>query len=506
MMNSRPSRLVNVVANYVGVASSLVVGVALVPVYVRLLGSESYGIIGFFTTLYSVLQVMDLGLGMAVNRELARRQANAHDGQSTANLIRTVEILSWGLGLLLGSAVWMVSDFLAAHWLVAQALPHEAIRRSIALMGLTIALQWPSSIYSGGLMGLERQVQSVSVTTSSNIVFALGAIGLLAWSPSVVTFFYWRAAISACTTLILRALLWKHLPGVTRCTRSTFELASLSTIWRFSLGMAGVSLTGIALLQLDKVIVSRVLTLDRFGAYMVASTAAGVIPQFVAPIFSAFLPALSSAVARADREGIRTQFHASSQLISMVVFPIACAVTLFAEPLLLVWTKDAGVAANGAPVLSLLAAGALLNSVMVPFYAVQVASGWTKVATMTNLVLIAIVIPYSYMAAERWGAPGAASTWLVLNAVYIGIGSTLTLRRLLVGEVAKWITLDVMRPLAISVLIMAVSRWLFPRLGGLAQTLSVVSVSTLLTMGTVVLTAPQLRRKAGVLLARLRVP
>src|SRR5688572_11814236 len=42
------------------------------PFYLRLLGVESYGLIGFYTALQALLQVLDMGISLMTSREVAR--------------------------------------------------------------------------------------------------------------------------------------------------------------------------------------------------------------------------------------------------------------------------------------------------------------------------------------------------------------------------------------------------------------------------------------------------
>lgn len=491
-------------ANYLGAASSIVVGVLLVPLYLGLLGREAYGIIGFYTTFNGVIQVLDLGLGMAVNRELARRSAGHSDVATTSDLVRTIEIIYWAIGAAIGLSVWAGSDVVATRWLVASHMPVAAISRAVGLMGLTVALQWPGSIYAGGLMGLQRQARSVAVTALGNFTFAVGAIALLSIAPRVETFFVWRALVLLVTTLVQRAMLWRLLPASATDARPRFRLESLGGIWRFSLGMTGVALTGIALVQLDKVMVSRLLPLDRVGEYMTSSTAAAVIPYVVGPIFTATLPVLSQAAARDDSSELIAQFHSASRLIGAIVFPIACSLAFFARPLLAAWTRKPDIASSAAPVLSVLAVGAMLNSMMVPLYSVQIAKGWTRVATMTNCVLIALVVPYGTFATSRWGAVGAASTWLVLNAVYLTLGATLTIHRFLAGAVFDWLLRDVALPVSVALTVSCAFWWVAQFLHGDLVLVAWVAVSTLTASGLSVLVQPALRRDLSRFLARRR--
>ena len=96
------SLTINVLANYAGTIWSGLVHLLLVPFLVRRLGAEGYGLVGLFATLQAVAQVLDLGLSPTVNRELARAAAQGPPGAASRDLVRTLEWVFGGAGLLIG--------------------------------------------------------------------------------------------------------------------------------------------------------------------------------------------------------------------------------------------------------------------------------------------------------------------------------------------------------------------------------------------------------------------
>lgn len=64
---------------------------AFVPFYIKLMGVESYGIVGVFTSLIGVLAILELGLSQAMNREMARLSVDQENAQLMANTARTLE-------------------------------------------------------------------------------------------------------------------------------------------------------------------------------------------------------------------------------------------------------------------------------------------------------------------------------------------------------------------------------------------------------------------------------
>ena len=62
----------NVIFNYVGRIYASLVGILIFPLYLRHLGAEGYGLVGFFTLLQGGMQLLDLGLSPTLSREVAR--------------------------------------------------------------------------------------------------------------------------------------------------------------------------------------------------------------------------------------------------------------------------------------------------------------------------------------------------------------------------------------------------------------------------------------------------
>ena len=65
----------NVLANYAGQAWTGVMGIAFIPIYIRILGIEAYGLIGIFAILQGAMALLDTGMTSTFNREMARYSA-----------------------------------------------------------------------------------------------------------------------------------------------------------------------------------------------------------------------------------------------------------------------------------------------------------------------------------------------------------------------------------------------------------------------------------------------
>jgi O-antigen/teichoic acid export membrane protein len=451
----------NLLANFLGKGWTAVVLVVTVPLYLRRLGIEAYGLIGVFATLQAVFALLDMGLSTTLNREIARNADREASEQETSDLVRTLEVIYWLVASAIVALVAVLAPLIANNWIDRQNISEATIQQAILMMGLAIGLEFPFALYSGGLIGLQKQVKLNSLVISITTLRGFGALAVI-WliAPTIQAFFVWQSLISLLQTSLCGALLWRSLPKPSN--RPRFRKLLLMRIWHFAAGMTAISILSVLLTQLDRIILSKLLTLEMFGYYNLALVVASSLYMIINPIFTAIFPRLSQLVAADDKEGLRVLYHNACQLMSVLVFPIAIVIALFSKSILLIWTSDPIVAERTYLLVSLLIIGTALNSLMNIPYAKQLAYGWTKLAFYQNVCSVFILVPLLFWAANRYGAVGAAWIWILLNAGYVLFGIQAMHLRLLRSEKLRWYVQDVGLPLAATLAVVLLGRWLFP--------------------------------------------
>lgn len=441
----------NLLANFAGVGWTALMQLAFVPLYIRFLGIEAFGLIGFYLTLQGALQVLDLGLSPTMNREMARYSVGSEKPDEMRDFVRTLEVGYWAIGIALGAALVAASPFIAAHWIRADSLPRPIVRESVIIMGVMAALQWPLSLYYGGLMGLQRQGLSNGIKIVMTTVGA-GGVVLVLWlvSRSITAFLLWHVFANAIHVSLVTLSLWRSLPPSRRTPH--FDPGLIRNVWHFAAGMSGITITGLILTQLDKVILSKLLDLRMFGYYMLATAVGNGLYVLILPVFNTVFPRFSTLAALGDEESLSSLYHRSAQLLAVLVLPVACLVAFFSFDILLSWTGNIDVARNAAPIAAVLVVGTSLNGLMNLPYALQLAYGWTTLGLRINVFLILILVPAIFLLTSYYGPVGAASVWLIVNAMYMLIGVPLTHRRLLKGGARGWFQEDVGLPLVGAIL------------------------------------------------------
>jgi O-antigen/teichoic acid export membrane protein len=482
----------NVLANIAGKGWAALISLAFVPIYIRFLGIEAFGLIGFFLSLYAIMSLFDLGLGTTLNRELAKMSSQSRAGREMRDLLRTLEIAYWLIGILIGLIIAALAPAIAAHWIKAQQLSQHTVEQALLLMGIALACQWPIALYTGGLMGLQRQVLQNALSATMITVRSAGA-ALVLWqvSATIEAFLVWQLASSLAETLINAIALWRSLPAETAPPRFRFQL--VLGVWRFAAGVTGISALAVILTQLDKVILSSVLSLEMFGYYSLASRVAGALYYLINPVIATFFPRFSQLFALGDEQELRRLYHRGCQLMSVLILPPAVVLMLFSHELLLLWTQDRSIAENSYLVLSLLVAGNTLNALLSLPGALQLAYGWTRLLLVINTASVLLFAPLIYFMSLYYGGVGAAMVWILLNAGYMLVNQNLMHRRLLRGELWRWYRLDIGQPLVVTVAVAGVWKWLIPHTETVWSSLLNLILVSAVTLVAAIIAAPEIR-------------
>src|SRR5690349_7028582 len=117
----------NIVANFVGSAWTALMSFVFVPIYIKFIGMEAYGLIGIFATIQGIFVLLDLGLGSTINREMARYSILSEHKQEMGNSARTMEYIYWIAAIIIMLLVLLISPYIANHWVKAKHIPHNII-------------------------------------------------------------------------------------------------------------------------------------------------------------------------------------------------------------------------------------------------------------------------------------------------------------------------------------------------------------------------------------------
>lgn len=414
----------NILASYASQIYVTLVGILILPLYLKYMGAEAYGLVGFFTMLQAWFNLLDIGLTPTVARETARFRGGVSDVLSYRRLLRALQLIFFAVALLGGGAMFVFSGFIADSWLKVQSLPLAQVQLALQLMAVGVALRWMSGFYRGCISGSERLVWLGGFNAFVATLRFVGVLPVLIWvghSPAVFFTYQLFVAVVELTGLVVKA--YGLFPAVALGQQLGWSPASLFTsikpVLKFSLSIAFTSSVWVLVTQTDKLVLSGILPLAEYGYFTLAVLVAGGITIISGPISMVIMPRMARLHAEGNHDEVRRIYNQAAQLVSVVAGSLAVTVIVCSESLLFAWTGDRELAPAAAPILRLYAIGnGLLALGAFPYY-LQYARGNLRYHLMGNLVLVVLLVPAIIVAAREAGGIGAGWVWVGMNALYL---------------------------------------------------------------------------------------
>jgi O-antigen/teichoic acid export membrane protein len=383
----------------------------------------------------------------------------------------------------------------AQRWLQSNHLSIETKTSCVMLMALIIGMQIPFLIYQGGLSGLQAHLRLNALQVAVALLRGVGAVVIMTWiSPNVAWFFVWQAIASAIQLVGGRLLVINSIDSQADL-KGEYRFDLMKPLWGFSLGVFGTTITGIVLMQLDKLVLSKVLSLEMFGYYSLAGVLASTPLMIGLPINASVYPRLAQLVTAKDTDNLRLLYHSSCQAISVAVIPLGLTIAAFSNEVMYLWTGSQLTANNTAAIVSFLSVGYTLMALMLIPYSLQLAHSWTRLGFYLNLLTIPIVVPLIVLLVKHFGAPGGAMVLILIYALQIFIMIHLMHKRLICHEKWKWYINDVGKPILTALLVIVLCRLAIP--GGLSKYGLLLSLFTtwLATVCATALSEPLIRER-----------
>ena len=226
--------------------------------------------------------------------------------------------------------------------------------------------------------------------------------------------------------------------------------------------MTAFTISALLFTTIDKILLSKLLTLSDFGYYTLAVTVASSLLMLVGPITTAFYPKFCELYAKYDEDGLVNSFHKGSQMVSVVVGSAAIVLIYFVEVFLQLWTQDLDLASRLGGLLRLLLFGNLIGSLTWIPYQMQLAHGWTSLSVYLNSAAAIIIAGLMLWLVPSLGMFGAAYILLLVGFAYNFLLAYLMFRKIMVREKWRWIIRDIAAPLLSSALSVGLLKVLWP--------------------------------------------
>ena len=429
----------NSIANYVGKAYVIVIGIVVLPLYMQYLGDEAYGLVGLFTVVQAWTQLLNIGLSPALGREAAKARASVEGFECFFRVLVSYEKI-----FLLFSSVLVLFAFLANHWMAnawlnVKEMVLADVELALTLMLISSAIRFQGSLYRSGIMGLEHQVFiNAADILFSSLRFLGGLFLVAAVSDDVVHYFYYQLVVSLFELLVIRAKQFSLVPGDKK-NAHRFYWGDVKPTLPFAMGVAYTAGLWTIITQIDKAILSSVLPLDEFGYYTLVALIAGGILQISHPLSEAIRPRMTRLAESGKTEALHYLYLVGTQIVTAVCFSAAFIIAFNAQLLIFLWTGNERASLWSEEVLLWFVLGNGILVVAAFQYYLQFAYGKLKLHVFGASLSGIVQIPILAYASVNYGALGAAKAWFVVRLFFFLFWVPIVHRKFVRGLHMKWL-------------------------------------------------------------------
>jgi len=438
----------NLLANLFGRIWTMVASFIFVPLYIRYLGEEAYGLVTFFTTLQSLLAILGLGLSKTLRREFALGDESDRTRAYKYKMLRSMEFLYAGVCLLIVLICYLSAKDIANQWLKIDRLDIRLVESTVQIMGLSIALQIMANLYQGGIFGLEYQVLANSIQIGWSSVKSIGAVILLAsCSINVFQFYLWYVFSDLLFALIARLYVVKLINKREKWRIS--DLALLKNVWKFAAGILVVSVISTINTQIDKLIISKNLSLVELGAYNTSNLAASVTYVLASAIAVVAFTRFAREYSTKQTEIYTKTFLDANNTVALIVVALGTYLTVFIREILTVWTQNEEITRIAMLAAPMQVVGGMCLALQVIPYEFLLACGNTRINNILgicNVVLSLILTPWMI---RLHGIRGAGLSYMIIMVCstigFLTVVYVINIRKGLM----RWLIRDILIPMAL---------------------------------------------------------
>ena len=444
---------VNTISNIVSKLWSTISIYLFVPLYIRYLGETAYGLVSFFATLQAAMSLLGLGLSNTLRREFA-----VGDGQELKNgtrkykLLRSTELIYFGLAIIIFAICASGSGFISTNWLNVGNLGEKLVSAVITLMGLSIALQFIANLYAGCLFGLELQVRANAYCVAWSAFKSIGSLLIIIYiKQDLILFYSWHILSDIIYLILLRISILRNLSFEKNDKWTFHDIVNIKTILKYAAGILLISFIALINKQLDKVIISKYLTLTELGAYNVATTLGGLTTILPAALYVSVFPRFTGKVTgNSNNSKLKKEFLIINKLSSICISCMGTFIALFAVPLIYIWTHST-IYTNALTIVGPLVVMAIA---MIEYqeisYALALAHGNTKINVIVGSAFIPLIAAATWLGIKSFGLIGAAVVYIAAMTVQTFVYQYMVIKKYICDKPLAIILKDTVLPIFVA--------------------------------------------------------
>jgi O-antigen/teichoic acid export membrane protein len=405
--------LTGTLTKYLFLIITIAIGIFLLPFTIRHLGKEEYGLWMLVASMTAYFQLLDLGYGNGLVRQLAQADTRGDEEAMNAAL-STFMVVYAGIGVLTLVGVASLIRFVVPRF---PNLDPDRVRTAqliLGMLGVRVAVGFPMSVFGAVTTARQRFALTGGIAIVVAVAQALATYFLLTAGYGVVPLVAATTSLSLLSYVAYAAAARRTFPGL-RLALSRFSRRHVREVTSFSLSLFLVGIAVHVGRSVDSLIVGASLGTAAVAVYTVAARLAEYQRQLCGQFSGLLFPVVVRFDAGRNITALRATLVDGTRIALALVTGVTLCMVAFGRPLLESWIGR-GFEASIAP-LYVLTVASIIVVAQGPSGIILLATGRERFVAAASLVEITLHAILGAVLAKRFGLTGVALASLVPYAV-----------------------------------------------------------------------------------------
>lgn len=396
----------------VGQVAPLIAAVVSIPLLIKGIGVDRFGILTIGWMLIGYFSLFDLGIGRALTQIISEKLATNND-KDIPPLMWTGLTVMFVLGLIASLLIVGLSDWIIYSGLKIPAHLQAEAKSSLSMLAPSI----PLVLIATGLRGVleaKHEFKSVNlVRIPLGVLMFVAPLCVLPFSNSLVAIFFSLLLVRAFTAIAFLLLCYRSMDNFTEFTLSKKVIPELL---RFGGWMTVSNIVSPIMVQMDRFVIGMMLSMAAVAYYATPYEMVTKLLVVPAAIAGVCFPQFAKLNAQKNVKDAMALYWKSCKYVLYSILPVVIFCIVFASWILHLWLG--GKFSNESTrVFQILALGVLVNGLAaIPFGFIQ-GAGRSDITAKFHMAELIIYLPLLFILIKLYGINGAAIAWCLRSAL-----------------------------------------------------------------------------------------
>lgn len=426
----------NAYINLVGQVIPILVAIVSIPLLIKVLGQERFGVLALAWVVMGYFGVFDFGMSRATTKFVSEHYAR-DEAEPLSELVWSSVVLHIFLGLLGGAVLAVITPWLTGSVLNIPGALLTETRVSFYLLAVSVPFIVATAALRGVLEAVQRFDLVNLVKVPASVLSYLGPLLVLYFVRGLVAVVGFLVLTRVLVLLVHIFFCLRALPVLSR--RPQLNASRMVPLLSFGGWLAVSSFVGPLVASIDRFMIGAFVSLSAVTLYTTPYEVVSKLTIFSASLLPVLFPAFSAMALNRAHELRRLYLRALKYLLVLIV-PIVGGVLALAYELLSLWvTPDFAVYA--APIAQWLAVGILVGALAQAPLTVLQGMGRADVTAKIQLIQVPFYVAAVWYSIELAGVVGVAVAW-TLRMALVGVALFIAANKFLPFSTERQATQD----------------------------------------------------------------